>query len=63
MANNPQMQSRYYQLKRAEQPGDVFGPVAVTVIRGANGLKCLEHRVMGSVVQQSWLFPVWMSAE
>lgn len=52
----------YYQLKDAQGPRDVIGPVAVTVVTGSNGPKYMEHWVDGPVVRQSWLMPMYLNA-
>lgn len=53
---------RYFALKNDEQPGDVLGPIGVTVVYGANGPKYMEHRVVGPLVRQAWLMPIWLNA-
>lgn len=53
---------RYYQLKQVEHRGDVIGPLGVTVVYGTNGPKYMEHRVVGPLVRQAWLMPIWLNA-
>ena len=54
---------RHYLLKRTERPGDVFGPLSVTVVYCAGGrIKVMEQRDAGRWVVQRWVLPVDMAA-
>lgn len=53
----------HYYLKREERPGDVFGPMAVTVVEGTFRKKYLEYRMRGPHIVEHWLLPLGVMPE